>query len=91
MYHDIDDHVAIRKHVRSYTKHPMSNFISYSNLYSFLSAFTSKSFNVEIPKSLQVALETPKWRRIVFEEMKAFEKNKTWNVTILPDDKKTNG
>jgi len=91
LYPDIDDPVAIRKPVRSCTKHPMSNFISYSNLSSSLSAFTSKLSSVEIPKSVQVALEIPKWREVVLEEMKALEKNKTWNVTTLPDGKKTIG
>lgn len=50
LYPDIDDPVAIRKPVRSCTKHPMSNFISYSNLSSPLSAFTSKLSSLEIPK-----------------------------------------
>jgi len=60
LYPDTDDLVAIRKPVRSCTKHPMSNFISDSNLSSSLSAFTSKLSSVEIPKSVQVALEIPK-------------------------------
>ena len=77
LYPDINDSVAIRKLVRSCTKHPKSNFVSYSNLSSPLSAFTSKLSSVEIPKNVQVALEIPKWREAVFEEMKALEKNKT--------------
>lgn len=67
LYPNIDDLVAIRKPVRSSTKHLMSNFISYSNLSSSLSAFTSKLSSVEIPK----------WKEVVLEEMKALEKNKT--------------
>ncbi|XP_050897092.1 uncharacterized mitochondrial protein AtMg00820-like [Lathyrus oleraceus] len=86
-----DDHVAIRKLIRSCTKHPMSNFISYSNLSSSMSVFTSKLSSVEIPKSVHVILEIPKWREAVLEEMKALEKNKTWSVTSLPDGKKTVG
>jgi hypothetical protein len=54
-------------------------------------AFTSKLFSVKIPKSVQVALEIPKWREVILEEMKALEKNKTWSVTSLPDGKKTVG
>lgn len=91
LYPDIDDPVAIRKPVRSCTKHPISNFISYSNLSSSLSAFTSKLSSVEIPKNVQVALEIPKWREAVLEEMTALEKNKTWSVMTLPDGKKTVG
>jgi len=70
LYHDIDDPVAIRKSVRTCTKHPMSNFISYSNLSSSMSAFTSKLSSVKIPKSVQVALEIPKWREAILEERK---------------------
>ncbi|XP_050918522.1 uncharacterized mitochondrial protein AtMg00820-like [Lathyrus oleraceus] len=69
----------------------MSNFISYSNLSSSMSAFTSKLSSVEIPKIVQVALEIPKSREVVLEEMKALEKNKTWIVTLLPSGKKTIG
>jgi hypothetical protein len=77
LYPDIDDPVAVRKPVRSCTKYPMSNFISYSNLSSSFSAFTSKLSSVEIPKNVQDALEIPKWREAVLEEMRALEKNKT--------------
>ncbi|CAJ2657582.1 unnamed protein product [Trifolium pratense] len=91
LYPDIDDPVAVRKPVRSCTKHPLSNFISYSKLSSSFSAFTSKLSSVEIPKNVQVALEVPKWREAVLEEMKALEKNKTWSVMTLPDGKKTVG
>ncbi|CAJ2656645.1 unnamed protein product [Trifolium pratense] len=42
-------------------------------------------------KNVQVALEVPKWREAVLEEMKALEKNKTWSVMTLPDGKKTVG
>ncbi|XP_050889450.1 uncharacterized mitochondrial protein AtMg00820-like [Lathyrus oleraceus] len=56
-----------------------------------MSAFTSKLSSVEISKSVQVALEILKWREDVLEEMKALEKNKSWSVTSLLDDKKTVG
>jgi hypothetical protein len=71
LYPDIDDPVAVRKPVRSCTKHPMSNFISYSNLSSSFSAFTSKLSSVEIPKNVQDTLEIQKWREDVLEEMRA--------------------
>jgi hypothetical protein len=45
--------------------------------------------SVEIPKNIHDALEVPKWRGVVLEEMKVLEKNKTWSVMTLPDDKKT--
>ncbi|KAK2422570.1 putative mitochondrial protein [Trifolium repens] len=91
LYPDIDDPIAVRKPVISCTKHPISNFISYSNLSSSFSVFTSKLSSVEIPKNVHVALEVPKWREVVLEEMKALEKNKTWSVVTLLKDKKTVG
>jgi hypothetical protein len=56
-----------------------------------MSFFTSKLSSVEIPKSVHVALEISKWGKVVLEEMKALEKNKTWSVTSLPDGKKVVG
>ncbi|XP_050895926.1 uncharacterized mitochondrial protein AtMg00820-like [Lathyrus oleraceus] len=56
-----------------------------------MSAFTSRLSSVEIPKSVHVALQIPKWREAILEEMKALEKNKNWSVTSLPDGKKTVG
>jgi hypothetical protein len=49
----------------------MSKFISYSNLSSSFSAFASKLSSVEITKNVQDALEIPKWREAVLEEMRA--------------------
>jgi hypothetical protein len=51
-YPGIDDHIAVGKHVRSCTNHPISNFISYSNLPSSFSTFTSQLSSVEIPKNV---------------------------------------
>ncbi|XP_050916219.1 uncharacterized mitochondrial protein AtMg00820-like [Lathyrus oleraceus] len=56
-----------------------------------MSAFTLKLSSVEIPKNVQVALEIPKCREDVLEEMKTLEKNKTWSVMSLPNGKKTVG
>lgn len=38
---DIDDPISIRKLIKSCTMHPLSNFISYSNLSSSFIAFIS--------------------------------------------------
>jgi hypothetical protein len=91
LYPNIDNHVAVRKPIRSCSKHPISNFIPCSNLSSSFFAFTFKLSSLEIPKNIHDALEVPKWRGVVLEEMKVLEKNKTWSVMTLPDDKKTMG
>ena len=84
---DLEIPIALRKSVRTCTKHPMSNFVSYKNLSSSLVAFTSQLSNVEIPKNVQEALKVPKWKEAVLEEMKALEKNNTWSVMTLPAGK----
>ena len=92
-FHDpiLDIPIAHRKPVRACTKHPMSRFVSYSNLSSSFSTFTSHLSCIEIPKNVQEALNVPKWKEAVFEEMRALEKNNTWNVTTLPVGKRTVG
>ena len=46
---------------------------------------------MEIPKSVQEALQVPEWRKAISEEMKALEKNHTWEETDLLRGKKTVG
>ena len=40
---------------------------------------------------MQDALKIPEWKEAVFEEMKALEKNGTWELVDLPRGKKTVG
>ncbi|TYK20357.1 reverse transcriptase [Cucumis melo var. makuwa] len=44
-----------------------------------------------IPKNIHAALECPEWKNVVIEEMKALEKNKTWEICALPKGHKTAG
>lgn len=90
-YPDLDLPIAIRKPIRSCTKYPLSNYVSYSKLSSSFAAFTSKLSTVEIPKNIQEALKIPKWKEAVLEEMRALEKNQTWRVMTLPTGKNTVG
>ena len=83
--------IATRKGVRSCTKHPMSNYVSYKNLSPLFFVFTSHLSLVEIPKNVQEALQVPEWKKAISEEIKALEKNCTWKVTALPKKKTTVG
>jgi hypothetical protein len=56
----LDVPIAHRKPVRACTKHPMSRFVSYSNLSSSFSASTSHLSCIEIPMNIQEALNVPK-------------------------------
>jgi len=92
-FHDpiLDVPIAHRKLFRACTKHPMSRFVSYSNLSSSVSAFTSHLSCIEIPKNVHEALNVPKWKEAVFEKMRELEKNNTWNVMTLPVGKRVVG
>ena len=81
---DLNLPIACRKGIRSCTKHPMSNFMSFDHLSSSFTAFISQLSNVEIPKNIQDALKIPKWKEAILEEIRALEKNKTWEVMSLP-------
>lgn len=50
-------------------------------------AFISQISSVVIPKNVQKALNVPKWREVIAEEIRALEKNATWEVTELPKGK----
>ncbi|KAH9698654.1 retrovirus-related pol polyprotein from transposon RE1 [Citrus sinensis] len=90
-FDDFDLPIASRKRVRSCTKYPMSNYVSYDKLSPNFLAFTSQLSSVEIPKNVHEALRVPEWRKAIEEEMRALEKNQIWEVTDLPKGKKTVG
>jgi hypothetical protein len=61
--------------------------VSYENLSPIFRAFTSQLSCMEIPNTMQEALKVPEWKKAVFEEMKALEKNGTWELVDLPRGK----
>ena len=83
--------IALRKGTRSCTKHPLYNFLSYKSLSPSFQAFTSQLSCVTIPKDIQEALGVPEWREAVLEEMRALEKNKTWELVRSPNNQKVVG
>ena len=42
-----------------------------------------------IPKNIHIALDFSKWKNVVMVEMWALEKNKTWEIRVLPKEHKT--
>lgn len=46
---------------------------------------------MEIPRNVNDALQVPKWKVAILEEMKALEKNKRWEVMDLLREKKRVG
>ncbi|RVW74766.1 Retrovirus-related Pol polyprotein from transposon TNT 1-94 [Vitis vinifera] len=83
--------IAWRKGVRSCTQHPIGNFISYDKLSPTFRAFTSSITDIQVPQNIQEAFKYPKWKAAVDEEVRALEKNGTWEITDLPRGKKPVG
>ena len=88
---DLDLPIALKKGVRSYTIHPISNFVSYHKLSSSFLAFTSHLSSIEIPKNVQEAFGDPRWKAAIVEEVKALEKNGMWELVTLLKGKRTVG
>lgn len=66
---DLDIPIALRKGVRSCTQYPISNFVRYDHLSSFVRALVTNLLGMEMPKSIYEALKIPKWKKVVMEEM----------------------
>jgi hypothetical protein len=67
---DINLPIDLRKPTQSCTLHPISKFMSYNALSPRFRVFTSHLDSTKIPRNVQEALEIPKWRDAVLEEMK---------------------
>ena len=65
--------------------------MSYNALYAKCRAFTTNIDRIQIPKNIQETLEIPEWRETVMEEIRALEKNGTWEVMTLLRGKKPMG
>lgn len=44
--------------------------------------------SISVPRSIFEALSQPQWKDAIVKEMKALEKNKTWELVDLPRGKK---
>ncbi|RVW94063.1 Retrovirus-related Pol polyprotein from transposon TNT 1-94 [Vitis vinifera] len=84
---DLDQPIALRKGVRSYTQHPISNHVSYGKLSQNFQAFITSLEDDRIPSNIQEALQQPEWKTAVQEEIQALEKNGTWEISELPEGK----
>ncbi|KAE8705448.1 Phosphoglucomutase [Hibiscus syriacus] len=47
--------------------------------------------SVKIPRNVTEAFQSPEWKKVVEEEIKALQKNKTWSLTDLPEGKRAVG
>jgi hypothetical protein len=94
--------IALRKSTRSSNtpprlrdyvgyKHNIANFISYKHCSPSFQSFIASLDNVSIPNNWRSAKDDPKWRGAMLEEMRALEKNNTWELVDLPPGKQPVG
>ena len=71
--------------------HDIAQFVSYSQISPEHGAFIASLDTVSIPKCWQDARKDPKWEKAMVEELEALDKNKTWELVPIPQDKKAVG
>ncbi|XP_038887212.1 uncharacterized protein LOC120077401 [Benincasa hispida] len=74
----LDLPIALRKGTRSCTKYPMHSYMTYINLATEFKAFTTSLDTEMVPNDISVAMKKPEWRSTIMDEMRALEKNGTW-------------
>jgi len=93
----IDLPIALRKEARSTAgkppvkygfEHDIGNYVSYESLSPAYKAFIASLQSAQIPKDWKEAMHDPKWREAMLEELRALEKNRTWDLVKLPVGKK---
>ncbi|RVW33682.1 hypothetical protein CK203_037234 [Vitis vinifera] len=50
-----------------------------------------KGVRIDVPRTIEDALVVPKWKNVVLKEMRALDKNDTWSLMELPQDKSVVG
>ena len=86
--------IALRKGVRSCrmsVKYSIGQYVKYEKLGSKYKAFLSLLREIVIPSKVDEALWHSGWKAAMDEEMSAFEKNNTWEITALLQGKKAIG
>ncbi|KAK8921057.1 hypothetical protein KSP39_PZI020242 [Platanthera zijinensis] len=90
---DDDLHIPLARLIgkKGSTNHPIANYIRYDHLSQAHQAFISSLSFIVIPKIWQEAVKIPEWKTAMEEELRALDKNKTWQLVSLPPGKRTVG
>ena len=86
--------IALRKGIRTCTNsvpYAMVNYLNYNKVSPDCHAFLSAIQEIPIPRNAQEALKNQRWKEAMDEEMRAFLKNHTWDIVLLPEGKKPVG
>ncbi|XP_027190482.1 uncharacterized protein [Cicer arietinum] len=81
---DLDLPIAVRNEVRSCTKHPIANHVSSEKSSQEYRNFISSVDNIDIAQNFHEFVVVLEWNTVVMEEIKALEKNDTWQLSHLP-------
>lgn len=81
---DLNIPIAPRKPTRTCGPYQIQDFVYYGNLSTRYQAFVSKVDQIHIPNTLHEALKMPEWKAATYDEIRALEKNYTWEITKLP-------
>jgi hypothetical protein len=79
--------IALRKSKHG-VKYAIRNYVSYKCLSPSYRAFVASLQSISIPTDWKAAKQDPKWRQAMMEELDALRKNKTWELSHLPEGKK---
>jgi Reverse transcriptase (RNA-dependent DNA polymerase) len=97
---DLDLPIVVRKGVRSTvlehekyasTSHPISHYMSFETLPHACKAFMTSLHSNYTPREWREAMQDPRWKNTMFEEMRALVKNDTWDMILRPSGKNIMG
>ncbi|KAM2235080.1 hypothetical protein ACFXTI_013275 [Malus domestica] len=72
-------------------KYPIANYVSCENLSPERQAWVNNMESIQVPTRVEEALKSREWVEAMDEEMKALQKNNTWEVVEFPKGKKPVG
>ena len=78
------------EHTSRASRFPMGNLVR-GSLSKKAKVFTTTLYTKKIPKNVQEAKSNKEWKEAMEEELRALEKNGTWEVCDLPPGKKPVG
>ena len=77
--------------LKAKVKYPISNYISSHKLSESYASYVCKLSSISIPNILQEALADSHWTIAMADEMKALQRNATWDLVTFPIGKKPDG
>jgi hypothetical protein len=83
--------VVLEQKESASTSHPISHYVSFEALPPIYKAFVTSLHSNSTPCEWRKAMQDPKWKMAMFEEMRALVKNDTWDMVPRPSGKNVVG